>query len=923
MPYPAVPPETPAVVVAAECEIRKCEASRADSFSHAIAHQSPPERLPPEPSQVSALVKQAQQARASLLKPPQPTNSELTVQPVAPISSQPAAPSRQPVVPLVSQPVAPLSMQRPLVLESTSESPFVVTPAPKVASLQPAAAVQPATSTPSDAEKKEITDGVLKEVLTKAFPWEEYRAALDNSGLDQEETLKRLAAKAARKQPIKPFVPQSQPQSKLKAIATLEWGQSFQSAQFIQAPGAPPDVYIPTPQIPGTRPPEQQIPVEPQPSSPSQLPSHVNPGLTTEATEPKPRPQATQAPTPPTSGPPVPPGTAGVLEVTADSQEYDSVRQVFTATGNVSMRFQGALLEADRVQVNLVNRQAVAEGKVSLVRGNQILRGGRFEYNFVQGVGTVLNASGEINLATSSTDFLIPLGSDTTQGASVGRPLSDRLRDNQPQTVQGGTGGFGIVVGGGRDVPNLPGATAEGGQLNRLRFEAEQIDFTPRVYTATKIRITNDPFSPPELFLRAEKATITRVSPLVDEVVATRPFLVFDNRVAIPIIARTTLDRRQRQPAILQFGFDEDDRGGLFVFRSFDILRSPAVNLTVTPEIYLQRMFFGDGGVLNANSYGLKARFDAILSPTTAARARATLNSLDPRDFDTEARASFRLNQTLGTHTLAFEASYRDRLFNNSLGFQTVQSSIGLLFYSPVIPIGKTGINLSYQVGYQNITADTDQIDLLEPIRDNNRVNLSRFQGAISLSRAFAIWRGQPLPATPTQGLRYTPTPVVPYVTAFVGVTGVSSLYSNGDTQNNLIGSVGVIGQFGRMSRNFLDYTGFNITYIQLFGSGESPFLFDRTVDNQILSFGLVQQIYGPFRIGFQTAINVENGDEISTDFILEYSRRTYGIVLRYNPVLEIGSLNLRVSDFNWSGGTDPFEGTDITPVEGGVRRNR
>jgi len=57
--------------------------------------------------------------------------------------------------------------------------------------------------------------------------------------------------------------------------------------------------------------------------------------------------------------------------------------------------------------------------------------------------------------------------------------------------------------------------------------------------------------------------------------------------------------------------------------------------------------------------------------------------------------------------------SYRDRLYNGSLGFQTVQSSLGGVLTSPVIPLGKTGINLSYQAGAQNINAETDRQDLL------------------------------------------------------------------------------------------------------------------------------------------------------------------------------------------------------------------
>ncbi|HEY9599005.1 MAG TPA: DUF3769 domain-containing protein, partial [Cyanophyceae cyanobacterium] len=113
----------------------------------------------------------------------------------------------------------------------------------------------------------------------------------------------------------------------------------------------------------------------------------------------------------------------------------------------------------------------------------------------------------------------------------------------------------------------------------------------------------------------------------------------------------------------------------------------------------------------------------------------------------------------------------------------------------------------------------------------------------------------------------------------------------------------------------------FNITYAQVVQDGQSPFLFDRVVDNQVLYAGLTQQIYGPFRLGFQTAYNLETGQEISTDYFLEYSRRTYNITLRYNPVLGTGSFSFKINDLNWEGGTEAFSGFGIRPVLQGVPR--
>jgi hypothetical protein len=464
--------------------------------------------------------------------------------------------------------------------------------------------------------------------------------------------------------------------------------------------------------------------------------------------------------------------------------------------------------------------------------------------------------------------------------------------------------------------------------LRRLRFEAEQVDFTPEGWTAKNIQITNDPFSPPELVLKADRATLTRLTPLTDELRATRPRLVFDQKVAVPLLqSRLILDRRERQPGLFRFGYDGEDRGGLFVEGILPVIRSSNVDFMVYPQIFLQRMFTDSesNGVGDPNNYGVRTTLKAELTPSTFLRGQASLTSFDLDELDNNLRASIRLQQGIplsyGNHTLALEYSYRDRLFNGSLGFQTVQSSLGIVFFSPDILLGKTGLVLNYQVGYQNVTADTDQQNLLSPGQDNSLVTLGRFQATAALGRIFTLWQGKPLPATRNEGLNYTATPVVPYISLNTSIRGVVTNYTSGETQRNLVGTVGFYGQFGHFSKPFFDYTAIGISYSQVIGAGQSPFLFDRSVDNQVLSLSAFQQLFGPIRVGVQTSFNVDTRDSISTDYFLEYSRRTHGIIIRYNPVLEIGSISFRISDFNWAGSGEVFEGSGVIPVEAGVVR--
>lgn len=637
----------------------------------------------------------------------------------------------------------------------------------------------------------------------------------------------------------------------------------------------------------------------------------------------------------------IPANTLDVVEILADEQEYLDQQQIIKARGNVVIRFSNGILIADQVLVNLVDRIAVAEGNVTLERGEQTLRGDRFEYYFVQDQGVIFNASGEVYQPSLSQDFR----GETANNPLPQQPLSWQFEANQPLRRVVSAEGFSFAVGSIREYSLVQGNTtsgnvATGGQVNRFRFEAEKVNFDGDSWRATNIRFTNDPFSPPEFEIRADTAHLRNISPLQDELTTTNSRLVFDQKVSIPLFQdRLLFDRRNRRPGLFSIGFDGEDLGGLYIERDFEIYSDEKTLFTLTPQILLQRAFFPDsfvdnnainpdnvtdnGGLFNPSSYGLVATLIKDFSDRTNLVAVTNFTGLDLDNIENRLRATVQLNQKVGDiqapYTVSLQYNYRDRLFNGSLGFQTVQQSYGIVATSPYYQIGASSFGFVYQASMQNITAETDRQELLGNNPKNNLTNLTRFQGAGILNGNILLWSGQALPATPEEGLKYTATPVAPYISFNTGVTGVSSFYSNSETQATLTATVGLQGQFGHFSNPFFDYTGFNVSFSQGFRGEQSPFYFDRFADDQVLSLGLTQQLYGPIRAGLQSFINVKTSEEISTDYFIEYSRRTHNIIIRYNPVLEIGSINLRISDFNWDGNAAPFGG--VRPVVDGVTR--
>ncbi len=621
--------------------------------------------------------------------------------------------------------------------------------------------------------------------------------------------------------------------------------------------------------------------------------------------------------------PPSLPTTApgDVLDLRADSQEFEPATQILRAEGNVVLRLRNGILSGDRLWVNIANRFVLAEGNVVFTRGAQTIEAERGEYNLLQGSGSLFQASGTLFLPGIETDFA-PLGEPVGTGFSGA--TENILRRDPITNVQGtGTITFGAGVSG-NVSSGVPTADA-GGFVRRLRFEADRVDFDAEGWYLEGIRVTNDPFSPPELEFRGNTARLTRLTELQDELFVENARLVFDQGFTVPLLRSSVLLTRggsdEVNPLFFSIGYDGDDRDGLFIERSFRVATIAPWALTLTPQLLVNRFVSGDRSNFLSN-LGLEADLTGALSPTTTVTANASFSGLDLENLEERLRASVRVQQALGTHSLNLEYSYRDRLFNGSLGFQDVQSSVGLVFLSPTISLGNTGINLTYQASAQYITADTDRPDLLEPVRDNNRVSLGRFQGSASLSRGFLLWQGQPLPATPDEGMRFTPRSVVPNLQLILAGRGTFTYYTSEDTQESLSALVGIVGELGHFSKDFFDSTSFNLTYQRSFiGDGASPFLFDRDVDQNVISGGILQQIYGPFRLGFQTSFNLDTGDVINTDYVLEYSRRTYSIVLRYSPTQLAGFVGFRLNEFDWAGRAPAFGGADIRQVEGGVVR--
>jgi hypothetical protein len=301
----------------------------------------------------------------------------------------------------------------------------------------------------------------------------------------------------------------------------------------------------------------------------------------------------------------------------------------------------------------------------------------------------------------------------------------------------------------------------------------------------------------------------------------------------------------------------------------------------------------------------------------------ASLSTFNPDNF----RAGTRSNVQFGTplelpghrssRALLF-GSYRERVYNGSLGLQTVVYSYGaeaegqLLLNTRKDPEAAppstpyfTPVSLNWQAlsgNYQAALFETDTLDTQWR---------SLVRGGVSSS--LRLWEdrdgGDP---DPLVRLRHAAEPVIPGLGLDFGINASSAFYQDGARQNSLTLAAGPSFTLGRFEKPFFDYTRFSASLAGTFLDGASPFGFDRTVDLRTVSFSAAQQLYGPLVLEAGATFNIDNDSpfygDVSYSYVeLKLQQRAYELGIFYSPYDGIGGIRIRLNDFDFNGGGTPF----------------
>ncbi len=489
------------------------------------------------------------------------------------------------------------------------------------------------------------------------------------------------------------------------------------------------------------------------------------------------------------------------------------------------------------------------------------------------------------------------------------------------------------------------------GGISRWRFQARRIRLTATGWSAPRVGLTNDPYTPAQSWLEAVGVEVSFNRKGETLLTARSTRILLEDRLPIPGRLRQRIRNRNQVESPLVAGYDTVDRGGVFVGYNLKPIKvATSGSLRLQPQFNLQRTLDGvtssyplpgappgspgvTQSVQSGDQFGLLAQWSDNRWGF-ASNATLDVSTFNSQNFANGTRSwgdvarNVRL-PLLGESTARLFGAYRYRTWNGSLGEQDVYSAYGVALedQGQLPRWGQITNNFFWRAGFGNYRACTTNCPTNSTSGTAPIPNLAEFwrgSAIAALTSSFPLWTGKSLAATNTQALLNSPVPIVPGLKFDTNLTGSLAYYNDGQNQNTISFSAGPILTLGHFHKPFFDYTQLAVTGGVTLRQGLSPLSFDRAVDLGTLNFGLTQQIAGPMLLSVGYGVNVDpasgNYGATTGSYVeLRWQRRSYDIGIYYSPYEGLGGVRVRLNDFNYKGTGVPF--VPYHPSQAGLRR--
>ena len=592
-----------------------------------------------------------------------------------------------------------------------------------------------------------------------------------------------------------------------------------------------------------------------------------------------------------------------------NSNTQSRVGSLFIADGDVFIKSSIGIMRASKLIYDEELKKIIIEGDISFKTKTQFLNAKTIKYDFINKRGFILDAYGSIDFTSLKNFFEHYSSENLNDNFEKDFQIKDVILDNSSFI----------------NLKNREDINARLNPIKRSRFISDRIEINDDIWSASELKLTNDPYNEPQLIINNEDFKF--IYDKNESKIKTKwSSLIFEDKLTIPIGPRNISTNKQ---SYFKWGvfYDKEKYDGLSLYRSFDPLffgKKKRIQLNMLSKFNIQRMLNGKTksfSLHNENILGDKTEQDADLLDYFGIDAlinssigdwsyflNAETNSFDLEKLDKALEAKSYINKNIylkdrknyfASGELAFFWTFREKTKNGSLGEILVNNSYGVLYDLEILK-NKKNINVTrnFSLGYGNFES---------PSRINSKNLIAKKRANLSLKQKneYVFWQPK-YEKYLTENYKYSPSIIKRGLFWLIEGNADFFRYDDGNKQDIILIKTGPKLVLGGFKNNFFDYTKIELYPRFKFNRGDSPFSFDQVVDSSVIEFNIKQRLYKALAVKFSGEFDLEKNNStdnlINPNLEISWNRRAYNVGLFYNFDSEAGGINFDIYSFNFNG---------------------
>ena len=577
-------------------------------------------------------------------------------------------------------------------------------------------------------------------------------------------------------------------------------------------------------------------------------------------------------------------------EIVIQSDKQSEINDVIYAEGNVSLSYQGKLLQADKLTYDKLNKQISAKGNIVLLFGDQFFKVSELEYSFINDQGYLIDVQGFISTNTLMDDL------SSNFSVSDSNKIESLLKLEK------------------KEVLHTPG------KINNWIFYTERISIDGKKWKSNKAIFSNDILQSKQVKIEINSLEAYSLNEEL-RFKSSLNHLVLDDNVSIPfwfgdrLVTKSGQNLNSRSSWTI--GYDNLDKDGWFIGKKFNSINlSDDFILNLEPQFLIQRSFNGKtnsfvkkGDLITGEKVERDAKFADFFGVKSEIKGKVNnwdleivnqINSFDTNKFSDALRSKSTLNKEINFLNAKWDKSfygvYRDRVWNGSLGEAEIYTGYGSQLEKKHT-WETNGINKSevLSLGLAHLKG--------EALGSKNLVDSIKGHLFYSLDQNIPLSVDKPNSKSIDSSYEYIYEPTKNGLSLNTKIAGMYSLYDDGNHQEYIGFGFGPELILGNFKTKTFDYTRISIFPFYKVKNGESIFKFDQISDKFTLDIDLDQQLFGPIMLKSNGTLNLDSdsndyGKFINSKISLNWKKRSFEFGIFYQPHNQAGGISFNLFGF-------------------------